>query len=111
VGTFACPGIDTQQDSAHTGQCRAAAPTTYRQRPALTEKKEKCFFFLNDLMNIIVHKTLLKTLQKHCQTVFSRFLSMTIFIPAEKKTGTIRKTWPESWMSVLHLVHRMRQSK
>jgi hypothetical protein len=28
-------------------------------------------------------KTLLKSLQKHCQTVFSRFLSMTIFIPAE----------------------------
>jgi hypothetical protein len=31
----------------------------------------------------IVHKTLLKSLQKHCQTVFSRFLSMTIFILAE----------------------------
>jgi hypothetical protein len=31
----------------------------------------------------IVHKTLLKSPQKHCQTVFSRFLSMTIFIPAE----------------------------
>jgi hypothetical protein len=31
----------------------------------------------------IVPKTLLKSLQKHCQTVFSRFLSMTIFIPAE----------------------------
>jgi hypothetical protein len=26
---------------------------------------------------------LLKSLQKYCQTVFSRFLSMTIFIPAE----------------------------
>jgi hypothetical protein len=31
----------------------------------------------------IVHKTLLKSLQKHCQTVFSRFLLITIFIPAE----------------------------
>jgi hypothetical protein len=31
----------------------------------------------------IVHKTLLKSLQKHCQAVFSRFLSMTILIPAE----------------------------
>jgi hypothetical protein len=27
--------------------------------------------------------TLLKSLQKHCQMVFSRFLAMTIFIPAE----------------------------
>jgi hypothetical protein len=31
----------------------------------------------------IVHKTLLKSPPKHCQMVFSRFLSMSIFIPAE----------------------------
>jgi hypothetical protein len=51
-----------------------SAPTTNRRHPALAN------FFLDDL---IVHKTLSKSLQKHCQTVFSRFLSMTIFIPAE----------------------------
>jgi hypothetical protein len=26
---------------------------------------------------------MLKSLQKHCQTVFSRFLAATIFVPAE----------------------------
>jgi hypothetical protein len=31
--------------------------------------------------------------QKHCQMVFSRFLSMTIFIAAENRK--LRKTWPE----------------
>jgi hypothetical protein len=31
----------------------------------------------------VITSVLLKSLQKHCQTVFSRFLSMTIFIPAE----------------------------
>jgi hypothetical protein len=36
-------------------------------------------------------KTLLKSLQKHCQTVFSRFLSMNIFIPAE---NTRHSTYP-----------------
>jgi hypothetical protein len=35
------------------------------------------------LLYASVHKTLLKSLQEHCQMVFSRFLSMTIFIPAE----------------------------
>jgi hypothetical protein len=30
-----------------------------------------------------MHTTLLKSLQKHCQMVFSRLWSMTIFIPAE----------------------------
>jgi hypothetical protein len=34
--------------------------------------------------NALNHKTLLKSLQKHCQMVFSRFLATTLFIPAEK---------------------------
>jgi hypothetical protein len=37
-------------------------------------------------------KTLLKSLQKHCQTVFSRFLSMTIFIPAEDTQKNLART-------------------
>jgi hypothetical protein len=31
----------------------------------------------------MVHETLLKSLQKYCQMVFSRFLATTIFVPAE----------------------------
>jgi hypothetical protein len=63
------------------------APATYR--PALVKKKnylkKKCNMTPNALnINMhIVHKTLLKSLQKHCQTVFSGFLSTTIFVPAE----------------------------
>jgi hypothetical protein len=48
----------------------------------------------NALNMHIVHKTLLKSLQKHCQMVFSRFLSMTISIPAEN-TWHSRQTWAE----------------
>jgi hypothetical protein len=38
---------------------------------------------LLNALNMHSSKPLLKSLQKQCQTVFSRFLSMTIFIPAE----------------------------
>jgi hypothetical protein len=37
----------------------------------------------NALNMHIVHKTLLKSLHKHYQTVFSRFLATTTFVPAE----------------------------
>jgi hypothetical protein len=42
-------------------------------------------------------KTLLKSLQKHCQTVFSKILSITVFFPAEN-TWHSEKPWqrPES---------------
>jgi hypothetical protein len=37
----------------------------------------------------ILHKTLLKSLQKHRQMVFSRFLATTIFVPAENTPSTL----------------------
>jgi hypothetical protein len=66
--------------------------------------------------NNMTHKTLLKSLQKHCQMVFSRFLSMTIFIPAENTwqiTHFHCSVW--AWRYYIHgllkLGHKNRQVK
>jgi hypothetical protein len=67
------------------------APATYWRCLALTKEKKTPADAFNPSQNAIirlqmhkkVHKTLLRSLQKHCQMVFSRFLSTTIFIPAE----------------------------
>jgi hypothetical protein len=73
-----------------TGFCpRCSAPGSLAHHlPAVpgTHGKKKTLMHLihqNAIICIYSSKTLLKSLQKHCQTVFSRFLSMVIFIPAE----------------------------
>jgi hypothetical protein len=49
----------------------------------LTEKHIWIILWLTFKYACIVHKTLLKSLQEHYQTVFSRFLVTTTFVPAE----------------------------
>jgi hypothetical protein len=50
---------------------------------AIILRYSKCLKYAYMYMYTCSSKTLLKSLQKHCQTVFSKFLSRTIFIPAE----------------------------
>jgi hypothetical protein len=62
-------------------------------------------------LNYIVHKTLLKSLQKHYQTIFSRFLATTTFVPAENTLhipGRVRSMLPKAFEMVGGISHRAR---